>query len=455
MKAYRSLNPATGELLEEFSELSEKELCLAVSKASTAFLSWRSVKLSVRASLIKTVAEVLEARASYYAGIVTEEMGKPAKEALAEVKKCASACIYYAEHAEELLEPRKVAVESGAAYVRFDPLGPILAIMPWNFPFWQVFRFAVPTLLSGNVVLMKHAPNTPRCAMAIKEIFDKAGLPSGVFQSVFISNEQVAGVLSDPLIRGVSLTGSLRAGKSVAEVTGKNLKPTVLELGGSDPLIVFDDVDIDEVAKAAVEGRFMNNGQSCISPKRILVQKSLYPDFLSLFVEKARKRVLGDPTSEKTQNGPMARQDLRVLLDAQVRRCQEAGATLIEGGEVVDGPGFFYKPSVLTDSAYSSLTREEELFGPVAVLMPFSDEQEAIKIANGTPFGLGSSIWTKDLERVNRLIPEIEAGIVLVNQNVKSDFRFPFGGVKNSGIGRELALEGIREFTNAKAVWIN
>jgi succinate-semialdehyde dehydrogenase/glutarate-semialdehyde dehydrogenase len=344
--------------------------------------------------------------------------------------------------------------DGAEAFVRFDPLGPILAIMPWNFPFWQVFRFAAPSLVAGNVALLKHAPNTPGCALEIERLFGDAGAPEGLLQSLFLTNEQAAELMARREVRGVTLTGSSRAGRAVASAAGEHLKPVVLELGGSDPFIVFADAHLDEAVEVGVTSRCSNSGQSCIAAKRFLIESSVFDDYCARFVSRMQSQKVGDPLADDTDIGPLARDDLREQLHRQVQESQRGGARALCGGTLPEGKGFFYPPTVLVDVAEGTPAHDEELFGPVAVLAPFRDEDEAVALANATDYGLGSSVWSSDRERIDRLLPRIEAGSVFVNGLVKSDPRLPFGGVKQSGFGRELSREGLLEFTNVKTVWI-
>ncbi|RMH20140.1 MAG: NAD-dependent succinate-semialdehyde dehydrogenase [Acidobacteria bacterium] len=454
MSLYRTLDPTTGQLVESYPTIGDDELEARLEAAARAFDDWRKRPLSERTGVLQRAAELLEQEAREHAATMALEMGKPLAEGVAEAEKCAWACRYYAEHAAAFLQPELHESDGSQAFVRYDPLGPILAIMPWNFPFWQVFRFAAPALAAGNLVLLKHAPGTPRCALALADLLARAGCPEGVFQSLFLSNEQAAEVIADPRVRGVTLTGSTGAGREVASAAGRALKPMVMELGGSDPFIVFADADLEQAVRIGVASRCLNSGQSCISAKRFLVERPILERFTEAFVAGMRGRKMGDPRRGDTDVGPLARADLRDHLARQVADSVARGARALCGGEVPEGAGFFYPPTVLTEVPADAPAAREELFGPVATLIPFASEVEAVAIANATPYGLGASLWTGDPARAERLIPDLESGSVFVNGLVKSDPRLPFGGVKDSGFGRELAREGMLEFVNQKTVWI-
>ena len=389
---------------------------------------------------------------------MTAEMGKPIRSATDEILKCARGCRYYAQNAEQFLADEEIRTEARRSYIRYEPLGPVLAIMPWNFPFWQVFRFAAPALMSGNVVLLKHAPNVPQCAMAIETIFSDAGFPEGVFQNLLIETNQVPAILEDSRVRAVTLTGSDRAGRDVAARAGHALKKTVLELGGSDPFIVMPSADLDEAVRVAVKSRTGNSGQSCIAAKRFIIvsngESSIADRFLQRLVPAMEALKVGDPTDPSTDLGPLARRDLVEKLDAQVRSTVARGARLLTGGAPLPGPGCYYPPTILTDIPADSPAYREELFGPVASVFVVPGIDEAIRLANDTIFGLGASVWTNDTREQARFVNELDAGQVFVNAMVASDPRVPFGGVKNSGYGRELGSLGIREFVQAKTVWI-
>jgi succinate-semialdehyde dehydrogenase/glutarate-semialdehyde dehydrogenase len=452
--AYRTLDPARGELIERYPWADDAGIESALGAAAKAFLDWRRHAWMARADVLRRAAALLEARALELARIMALEMGKPLAEGEAEARKCAWVCRWYAEHGESLLAPSPAESDGSEAWVRYEPLGPILAIMPWNFPFWQVFRFAAPALAAGNAAVLKHAPSTPRCALAIVDLLLAAGLPEGVFQTLFLSNEQAAQVIADRRVHGVTLTGSTRAGREVASAAGRALKPMVLELGGSDPFIVFADADLEEAVRVGVQSRCQNAGQSCIAAKRFLIEREIFEEFKEAFVASMAARKVGDPVAAGTEMGPLARADLREQLIRQVAAAQAAGADVLCGGIVPDGLGFYYPPTVLAGLPPDAAAAQEELFGPVATLYPFTGEAEALRLANGTVYGLGASLWTRDRERAHRLIPDLDSGSVFVNGLVKSDPRLPFGGAKDSGFGRELAAEGLRAFTNVKSVWV-
>lgn len=448
------VNPATGELLRDVPEHSEVEVSLRLAQAERAFAAWREVSFAERAAGLRRAAEVLRDRSDRYAALITEEMGKPIAGAAAEVEKCAKACDFYAEHGERFLAPEPVASDAAESFVRYDPLGPVLAVMPWNFPFWQLFRFAAPALMAGNVGLLKHAANVPGCALAIEEVFRDAGFPDGAMTALLLSAEDALALIRRPEIRAVTLTGSERAGREIAAEAGRQLKKTVLELGGSDPFLVLADADPVAVAREAAQARIVNSGQSCIAAKRFLVAAPIADAFEREFTRAMEALRVGDPTDPKTEVGPMAREDLLDSLDRQVRRSLEEGARRLCGGHRLDRPGFYYAPTVLSEVRPGMTAFEEETFGPVAAVVRVQGDDEAVEIANRSSFGLGASVWTSDPARGAALAPRIEAGAVFVNGAVKSDPRLPFGGIKNSGYGRELSVAGIREFVNIKAVWV-
>ncbi|MGD2063281.1 MAG: NAD-dependent succinate-semialdehyde dehydrogenase [Nitrospirota bacterium] len=452
--AIESLNPATGELLERFDEWSAERIAEVVASVDRAARAWRSVPFAERAELMRGAAGRLRAAKEEYARTMTLEMGKPIGEARAEVEKCAWACDYYADTAGDHLAPEEAQSDGSKAYVRFDPIGIVLAVMPWNFPFWQVFRFAAPALMAGNAGLLKHASNVPRCALAIEAVFRDAGFPEDLFRSLIIGSGPVASLIDDPRVKAVTLTGSDYAGRKVGERAGAAIKKSVLELGGSDPFVVLADADLEECSAVAATARCLNTGQSCIAAKRFIVVRERLTEFLERFQAKMESRVIGDPLDEATNIGPMARADLRDELHGQVTRSIAAGARLVTGGQVPEGPGAFYPPTILADVAPGQPAYDEEMFGPVAAVIEAADEADAVRIANDTPFGLGASLWTADTARGERLAAQIEAGSVFINGMVKSDPRLPFGGVKESGYGRELARFGIREFVNVKTVWV-
>lgn len=451
---YRTLNPATEELIGEFPEHTWSQALRATEKAKLAFATWKDTPIDQRMAVVRKLASLVRSRLARYGGLVTQEMGKPISQAQVEIDKCGRGCDYYATTAKQALEPQTIQTEAAKSYVRYDPLGIILGIMPWNFPFWQVFRFAIPALMSGNVVLLKHAPNVPMCAQEIESLFTEAGIPEGVFQSLFLTNEDAGKLIDSGLISGVSLTGSDRAGSAVSAIAGRNLVKTVLELGGSDPFIVFDDADLDATIPVAIKARMLNTGQSCIAAKRFLVADSIYSDFRDRLLSAVRSLKVGDPTAADTDLGPLAREDLLGHLEKQVAQSKNQGVkVLLEGGRR-PGKGYFYEPTVFEDVSPGMTAFDQEIFGPVVSLIRFKSEEEAIALANRTSFGLGASLWTRDTARAEALARKIEAGSVFVNGMVKSDPRLPFGGIKRSGYGRELSVVGIHEFTNVKTVWI-
>ena len=453
--AFQSINPATEAVLATFDQFTPQQTEAALAQADAAFRDWRRRSVGERGSMMKRVAGLLRERKSRYAALITAEMGKPIAQAEAEVEKCAWVCDFYAEHAERFLAEEPVRTEARASYVAFEPLGVVLAVMPWNYPFWQVFRFAAPTLMAGNTAVLKHASNVPQCALAIEEVFRDAGLPRGVFRTLLLPGDAVDEVIADPRVRAVSLTGSDVTGEKVAAAAGRALKKTVLELGGSDPFIVLADADLAAAAQTAVKARFQNTGQSCIAAKRFIVDARVGPQFQELVLAEIKKLKVGDPMDRSVSLGPLAREDLRHALAAQVRDSIAHGARLMFGGHAIgESPGYFYVPTLLVDYTASSRAAREEVFGPVATLLAAVGEDEAIALANATPFGLGASLWTQDLERARELAARIEAGSVFVNAMVASDPRLPFGGVKRSGYGRELGVFGIHEFVNVQTVWM-
>ena len=449
----RSVNPATGELIAEITAHSDEEVRAKIEAAQQAFSPWRDRSFSERAEYFRRLADRLRQTTDDLAHGMTEEMGKPIGQARGEVEKCAWVCEYFADHAAAFLEPQPIKTDATYSGVEFQPLGTILAIMPWNFPLWQVFRFAAPTLMAGNTAILKHAPNVPGCAADITRLFNEAGFPDGVFDHLYVNVEVTADVLCHDAVRGVALTGSTQAGRSVASLAGENLKKCVLELGGSDPFIVLKDCDLERTIERGTYARMMNNGQSCIAAKRFIVESEIYDEFVRRFKEKIDDLIVGDPGDEATDVGPLAREDLRDALDRQVRESRDLGAQCLSGGAPMKGAGFYYEPTLLVDVQPGMPAFSEELFGPVAAVIRADDADHAIELANDSPFGLGASIWT-DATRGEKLIPRIRAGSVFINEIVKSDPRLPFGGIKNSGFGRELSGFGIQEFVNIKTVYI-
>ncbi len=450
--ALESIDPATGERLAEYPETDDATLARWLDEAGEAARRWRESSFDERAAVLLRAAELLGAEERRLAELMAREMGKPLAQGLAEAQKCAWVCRFYAESAERFLAPEAIETDAVKSYVRYDPIGAVLAVMPWNFPFWQVFRFAAPAIMAGNVGLLKHASNVTGCALAIEDLLRRAGLPEAGFRTLVISSGRVASVIDHPAVRAVTLTGSEAAGAAVAERAGRRIKKSVLELGGSDPFIVLDDVDVAAVAREAMRARTINTGQSCIAAKRFIVLDGVADAFEQAFASELESLVVGNPLDEKTEVGPLARADLVDELDDQVQRSVAAGARLVTGGRRLDGPGAFYAPTLLSDVTPEIPAGREETFGPVAALLRVASEDEAIAVANDSDFGLGSSVWSGDPARAEALAPRIEAGCVFVNGMVKSDPRLPFGGVKLSGYGRELADVGIREFVNVKTV---
>ncbi|HEX4165843.1 MAG TPA: NAD-dependent succinate-semialdehyde dehydrogenase [Bryobacteraceae bacterium] len=448
-----SINPTTGETEKTFQTLTAKEIEGKLELAWRAYQDQRKTSFAERAAYLRKAAQILRDEANRFGRIMTAEMGKTLKSAIAEAEKCALGCEYYAEHGATHLGEEVVPTNASRSVVRYQPIGPVLAIMPWNFPFWQVFRFAAPALMAGNVGLLKHSSNVPQCALAIEEIFCRAGFGPGVFQTLLIESSQVEGVLNDDRIAAATLTGSEPAGRSVASQAGKQIKKTVLELGGSDPFIVMPSADLKTTVAAGVGARTINNGQSCIAAKRFLVADSVYSEFEKGFVRGMEALRIGNPMQEATDIGPLATEKIREDLIGQVERARQAGATVLSGGSKPDRPGFFYQPTVLTNISRQSPIFYEELFGPVAMLFRVQNIEEAIDLANDSPFGLGSSVWTNDEAEIEQFADGIEAGQVFINAPVASDPRLPFGGVKRSGYGRELSVVGIREFVNIKTIW--
>jgi succinate-semialdehyde dehydrogenase/glutarate-semialdehyde dehydrogenase len=449
-----TINPATGETVRTFVPLSDDELEARLARADAAFQDHRRSSFAERAEKMIAAAEILENEQDRLGWLMTLEMGKPLQQARAEAAKCATACRYYADHAERLLADEPIPEAEGRCFVRFEPLGPVLAVMPWNFPFWQVVRFAAPALMAGNVGLLKHAGNVPQCGLALEELFLRAGFAEGCFQYLAIESKTVQRVIEDPRVVAVTLTGSMGAGSAVASVAGKQIKRSVLELGGSDPFVVMPSASLEVTVEQAVKARVQNNGQSCIAAKRFIVHAAIYDEFEKLFVAAFRRLRVGDPLLPETDVGPLAQAQAVESLEKQVQAGIKLGARVLVGGKRRPGPGFFYEPTILADIPVVGPFSREELFGPVAMLFRARDLDEAIAIANSTPFGLGASIWTQDEAEQQRGIRELQAGQVFVNDIVASQPALPFGGIKESGYGRELGAFGIREFVNAKSVRI-
>ncbi len=450
-----SINPTTGETLKTFEPHSASQIEQKLQLAAETFQSHRRTSFKERASKISRVAEILENEKLAFGKLMTTEMGKPIKAAIAEAEKCAWVCRYYAENAQAHLADIVVETDAKKSFVRFQPLGPVLAVMPWNFPFWQVLRFAAPALMAGNVGLLKHASNVPQCALAIEDLFRRAGFPEGAFQTLLVGPEAVERILANERVAAATLTGSEPAGSSVASIAGKHIKPTVLELGGSDPFIVMPSADFDAAVTTAVKARTINNGQSCIAAKRFIVSDAIYEQFEKRFVEEMKALRVGDPLEESTEIGPLATPQIVKDLERQVNDAVAQGARILTGGKRLQRPGNYYEPTVLVDVNPATKISCEEIFGPVAMLFRVADINEAIQLANSTTFGLGSAAWTNDAQEQERFINEVEAGTVFINGMVASDPRLPFGGIKHSGYGRELSEFGIREFVNIKTVWIN
>lgn len=449
-----SKNPATEEVLAAFPDITPSELESTVATAHAAFEPWRRTLFTDRAALFRKLAELLKSKRDDLGRLMALEMGKPITAGIAEAEKCAWVCEYYADNAESILAPEIIATDASKSFVRFDPMGIVLAVMPWNFPFWQVFRFAAPALMAGNIGILKHASNVPQCGMAIGQLFHEAGFPSGVFTNILLPSSAVAALIEDPRIAAVTLTGSEHAGRSVGGTAGKALKPSVVELGGSDPFIVLSDADLDEAARAGARARLQNCGQSCIAAKRFILKESIADAFLERFETEFRSLAVGDPLDEKTDIGPLATEQIRADLEQQVAASLARGATLRLGGKRLDRPGFFFEPTILDRVSLDNPAAVEETFGPVAACMRVAHADEAISVANATRFGLGASVWTRDRSLIDRCVSEISAGCVFINSMVKSDPRLPFGGIKQSGYGRELSNYGIKAFVNVKTVWV-
>ncbi len=450
-----AINPANGDTIQTYEQPPFDKVKDYIKGAHQAFTGWKEISFSQRAEFMKNASKVLIENKEAYAKIMAMEMGKPIRQGRSEVEKCAWVCEYYADNALGMLQPEKIATDASNSFVTFRPLGVILAIMPWNYPFWQVFRFAAPGLMAGNAGVLKHASNVPGCALAIEDVFNKAGFPENLFRNVLISGEQTKGVIEHPLIKAVTLTGSNFAGQAVASTAGKLLKKSVLELGGSDPYIVLEDADLQSAAKTCVESRLLNSGQSCIAAKRFVVIEDVRRRFEDMFIAYMQTKKMGNPMEEDIDIGPQARFDLRDDLHRQVAQSIEKGAKCLLGGEIPNGKGAYYPATVLSGIQKGMPAYEEEVFGPVAAIISVKDEREAIQVANDSSFGLGAAIFTEDLERGERIATyELEAGCCFVNAFVKSDPRLPFGGIKSSGYGRELSHYGIKEFVNIKTVYV-
>jgi succinate-semialdehyde dehydrogenase / glutarate-semialdehyde dehydrogenase len=453
--AIATINPATGETLKTFNPLTDAEIESKLALAQSTFEDYRYTTFAQRSQWLNRAAEILEQDTLKYGSIMTTEMGKTLPSAIAEVEKCAKVCRFYAEKAPEFLADVAIDSDASQSYVAYQPLGTILAVMPWNFPFWQVFRFAAPALMAGNVGLLKHASNVPQCALAIESIFAQAGFPQGAFQTLLIGADQVKSIIEDDRVKAATLTGSEPAGAALAAVAGQQIKKVVLELGGSDPFIVLESADLEEAVATAVKARMLNNGQSCIAAKRFIVAESISDRFQAQLLKQFQALTIGEPMDKDTDIGPLATPGIRSELHQQVQAAVNQGAKILTGGEpITDRPGNYYPPTILLDIPVDSATAQEEFFGPVALLFAVKNITEAIAVANNIPFGLGASAWTNDPQESKRLVREIDAGAVFINGMVKSDPRLPFGGIKRSGYGRELSSQGIHEFVNIKTVWI-
>jgi succinate-semialdehyde dehydrogenase/glutarate-semialdehyde dehydrogenase len=447
-----SINPATEEVLATFDEHTPAQIEAALAAADAAFRTWSRTTCDDRAPLLRRAAEALRARKAHYAGLIADEMGKPIVEAEAEVEKCAWNCDFFAEEGARFLADEHVPTDGRRSYVAFDPLGPVLAVMPWNFPFWQVFRFAAPALMAGNTAVLKHASNVPQCALAIGDLFRDAGFPHGVFQTLLVPGAAAERLIADSRVRAVTLTGSDATGSDVAAASGRALKKTVLELGGSDPFVVLADADLAAAAETAARARFQNTGQSCIAAKRFIVEEAVAPEFEERFAAAIRTLRVGNPRDRATQVGPLARPDLRDAIERQLAASVAQGAHIALGGARPEGPGYYFAPTLLTNVALTMPVFQEETFGPLAAVLRVPDADAALAVANETAYGLGATLWTRDLARAQALARRVEAGAVFVNGIVASDPRLPFGGIKRSGYGRELSHFGLREFVNIKTV---
>jgi acyl-CoA reductase-like NAD-dependent aldehyde dehydrogenase len=449
-----TIDPTTGAVIERLARMEPSQIEAKLAAAARGAAVWAATPLKRRSEVLNAVAARLHAERDALAATAVREMGKPIVQARAEIEKCAWACEYFAKEGAAMLQPYAAPSSAARSYVAFRPLGVLLAIMPWNFPFWQVFRAIAPAMMAGNVLLLKHAANTTRCALEIERLMSEAGAPEGCFGTLLITGEQADELVADQRIAAVTLTGSERSGMAVARAAGDALKKCVLELGGSDPYVVFSDADVEAAANTAVKARFQNNGESCIAAKRFIVEDSIYDDFLRRFAELTHAQVIGDPMDEKVQIGPCARADLRDTVNEQVRETVESGARLVTGGQAIDGPGFFYEPTVVAEVVPGMRMFDEEVFGPAAAVVRARDREHAIALANASAYGLGSSLWTRDVAAAEDFAAQIEAGAVFINGMVASDPRLPFGGIKRSGYGRELSTFGIHEFVNIQTVWI-
>jgi succinate-semialdehyde dehydrogenase/glutarate-semialdehyde dehydrogenase len=452
--AFTSVNPATGTEIERYAAHAPDEVETRLGRATAACKENRERSFEERARRLERAADLLEDRADEYGALMTREMGKPIEQARGEAEKCAWVCRYYAEHGADFLADEPVETDAQKSYVAYEPLGPVLAVMPWNFPFWQLFRFGAPALMAGNSILLKHAPNVPGCALAIEELLQDAGFEDHELQTLLVDEETVGDVLADRRVRAATLTGSVGAGRAVARQAAAQGKPTVLELGGSDPFIVCDDADLDAAASVGCTARMQNNGQSCIAAKRFVVERAVAHEFTERLIEQVEALDVGDPTDRRTDVGPLARADLRDEVHDQVERAIGEGAVATVGGHTLERDGFYYAPTILTDVEPGTVAFDEEIFGPVASVVVADDADHAVALANDTRFGLGGSVFTEDREKGEQMARQLEVGCAFVNEMTKSDPRLPFGGIKDSGYGRELSHHGIREFVNAKTVWV-
>jgi len=448
-----SINPTTEKIMKKFKPFSEKQVFNLIKEVNSASKKWSNLDIKERCHYFKKISETLKKNSKEYGEIITKEMGKPISQSIAEIEKCSLVCEYYAKNARKFLSDEIIKTDYKKSYVKFQPLGIILGIMPWNFPFWQVFRFAIPTLAAGNCVLIKHASNVPQCALKIEEIFKE--LPKNVFKNLLITSDMVKLIVENDLVDGVSLTGSVEAGKKIGELAGRSIKKIVLELGGNDPFIVLKDADINYTCDKGINSRFRNCGQSCIAAKRFIVHKDIKNEFKNKFIELTQKLVVGDPMDEKTNIGPLARSDLRDNLENQIKQIIKSGGKILIGGKRLEKSGYFFEPTLIEAKKNNKVVIKEEIFGPAANIIIAKNDNELIEIANMTKFGLGASIWSRNLKKAEKIANKIEAGNVFINKMVSSDPRLPFGGIKNSGYGRELSHYGIKEFVNIKSIIVN